>query len=135
MDNNFLAVLGTGNPGSATLTLAANENTFGFTWGSVDTWNTLTITDSRGVSYSITGSDILAQLGNPTPGKQNTQTDISFTDPYGKLISAQFASTDNAFEAGNFSETSATPLPSSALLFGTALMGLAAFAYRRRVKA
>lgn len=109
LDNNFLAVLGTGNPGLATLSLAANTVNFGFTWGSIDAFNTLTVKDSRGVNYTITGSDILAQIGNPPAGKQNTQTDVSFSDAFGKIVSAQFGSTDNAFEAGNFSETSATP--------------------------
>jgi hypothetical protein len=131
-DNNYLAVFGTsGNVGQATFTLAANQNVFGFSWGSIDDYNTLTITDSRNVTYTLSGADILAHIGNPVPGNQASQTDVSFVDPFGSIVSVKLGSTQNAFEAGNFS-SSATPLPGSVVLFGTALMALAAFAYKRQ---
>ncbi|HEU0118549.1 MAG TPA: VPLPA-CTERM sorting domain-containing protein [Alphaproteobacteria bacterium] len=135
--NNYLAVLdnppgpGTVTPGSATFTLAAGQHSFAFTWGTIDDFNTLTITDSRNVTYTITGTDILTQIG----GTDHTaQADVNFIDTFGTIVSATFSTTSNSFEAANFGQSN-VPLPASLPLFGAALMGLLFFARRERVKA
>lgn len=135
LDNNFLAVLG-GNetPGFATLTLAPSRTLFGFTWGSIDGFNTLAITDSRAVTYTITGADIISQIGNPPEGLATTQTDVSFSSLFGDIVSVQFVSSQNSFEVGNLSDT-ATPIPASLLLFGSGLAGLFGISRRNRNKA
>jgi hypothetical protein len=127
--NSYLATYGSPTPGTATLHLAANENTFGFTWGSVDPYNYLILTDSRGKVFVVTGAQILSQLAG-TSGV--SQADFIATDPFGSIVSAQFLSTSNSFEIANFSESqSAVPLPSSITFFMLALAGLF-FIYRKQ---
>jgi hypothetical protein len=130
---NYLAVMGSGGTGSATFTLAPNENAFAFTWGTIDGYNSLILTDSRSVTYTITGTQILNHITGPIPG--TTQSDVSFFDPFGQIVSAQLTSSLNAFEAANFSEGDPTtaPLPPALILFGSALVGLTLFSrYKAR---
>jgi len=133
---SYLAVLGSsGNPGFATFTLGAGFNTFGFTWGTIDTYNSLTITDSTLHTFTISGTTILNQLLIPLSqsGAGGSQTDISFIDPFGTIKSAVFTTPQNSFETANFFESRSTvPVPASLGLFLTALLGLGFFAFRRR---
>jgi hypothetical protein len=129
----YLAVYGVPITGVSTFTLNAGQNTFAFTWGTVDNYNSLLIKDSRGTSYNITGTNVLAAILGSSPG--NTQSDVRFKDNFGTIVSAQLSSTQNSFEAANFSEASSTPLPASLPLFGMALLGFAVFAAARRRRA
>jgi hypothetical protein len=125
---SYLAVLGSPSTGVANFTLGNSTNTFGFTWGTVDSYNSLVLSDSRGVTYTITGADLInnLSLGN------NAQEDVVVTDPLGTFLTAQLISTSNSFEAGNFSESqSSVPLPSSVTFFMMALAGLY-FVYRKQ---
>jgi len=127
--NSYLAVVANPTPaGTATFTLGAHENLFGFTWGTIDSFNNLSITDSRGVIYNITGADILNALGNPGG---NTQANVIFTDPFGNIVTAKLTSSGNSFETANFQE-SVTPLPASLPLFLTALLGMAILVFFAR---
>jgi len=129
--------------GSATLTLASGD-LFGFTWGTIDTYNTLTITDSRHDAFVITGGDIsnnpaisASMLAALYPGgfaEGASQTQVEIKDSFGHIVSAQFQSSTNSFEVGGFS-TGEAPLPPALVLFGTGLLGLAGFAYQRRQSA
>jgi len=130
--NNYLAVFGSPVGGTATFTLASGQHEFGFTWGTVDTYNTLVLTDSRNVQYTITGSDVIARIGGLS-GADSTQADVVFNDPLGTIVTAELFSSSNSFEVGNFSSLqSAVPLPASAGLFMVALAGLFMFALRRK---
>jgi len=127
--NNYLAVFGSPFPGTATLHIAAADNQFGFTWGSIDPYNYLILTDTRHVVYVITGAELLSHIVGSVSG--TTQTDIQFNDPFGAIVSAQFLSTANSFEVANFYQgQSSVPLPASMGLFMTALAGL--FLLRRK---
>jgi len=136
---NYLAVEGTAaNPGLATFTLNSGMNVFGFTWGTIDTYNTLVLTDSTGHTFTLSGTQILTQLGIPLSlsGADGTQTDIEFKDTFGSIVSATFGTNKNSFEVANFNQGDpAVPLPPSAVLFITALLGLGFFAWRRQQKA
>ncbi len=120
---NYLAVIADGGTGLATLTLAPNENTLSFTWGTIDGYNTLTLTDSRAQTYAISGSQILSHLAGSIPG--TTQSDVSFFDPFGQIVSAQLTSSLDAFETANFDESkTSAPLPETMVLFASALFAL-----------
>ncbi|MFY9288215.1 MAG: VPLPA-CTERM sorting domain-containing protein [Alphaproteobacteria bacterium] len=123
--DNYLAVKGVPTVGSAVFSLSSlsnNYDNFGFTWGTIDHYNTLLLTDSRGVTYSVTGSDILALISGSIAG--TTQSDVNFTTKMGTIITAAFLSTENSFEVGNFAAH--MPLPAALPLFGMGLLGLAA---------
>lgn len=130
--NSYIAVQGPN--GSSTFTIAPAQNTFGFTWGTIDNYNTLTLTDSRNVVYTITGdnliNNILGSVGHVT------QTDVTFTDLLGTLVSAVFSSTQNAFEVANFGTTVVpvgnVPLPASLPLYLAAIVGLALYARSKK---
>jgi hypothetical protein len=128
--NNYLAVFGGG--GLATYTLSPNQNTFSFTWGTIDDFNTLTVTDSRNVSYTITGSTILANIGGSV--NHTTQSDVSISDAFGAITKVQFGSSQNSFEVANFG-SSAAPLPAALPLFGAAFLALVMFGRRARARA
>ena len=126
----YLAVLG---GSSATFTNGGGGlglSSFGFTWGSIDDYNTLTLTDSRGVSYTITGADILGAIAGSVTG--TTQADVSFSDSFGNIVNAVLSSTSNSFEVANFEKSSAVPLPPALPLFTMALMAIGFVAYRRK---
>lgn len=130
---NYVSVFGVPATGSATFALAANENTFSFTWGTVDPYNTVVLTDSRGTVYTVTGDDIGNQIAGSIAG--SLQTDVKFFDPYGSIVTAQLVSTQNSFEAGNFGQgVSSVPLPASLPLFALALGGLFVVARRKANK-
>jgi hypothetical protein len=124
---NYLAVH---TNGTATFT-PNSTNVFGFTWGTIDAFNSLTITDASH-TFTITGDDLALNLpGGVSFG--NTEQDIRFTDPFGPILAATFTSTANAFEVANFfqgTSSSAVPLPGSAILFMTGLGAL--FMLRRK---
>ncbi len=120
-------VLSNPTPGMAVLNLAGQHN-FGFTWGSVDDGNTLTLVATN-ATYVLTGTDIAnALLGGIPYG----DADLSFTDAAGTFVEAIFTSTNNSFEAANFEIGSAVPLPAALPLFGAAVMGVGALARRRK---
>lgn len=137
---NYLAVLQTPGPGgTATLTMPSGQHALAFEWGSIDGQNAqrniLTIQDSRSVTYTITGQDIMNALVGFSVPFTNSQTDynVVFYDAFGTLVNASFAANQNAFEAANFF-TSAVPLPAALPLFAAALLGMAFVAYRRKAQ-
>ena len=141
--NSYVYV--TGNQGSsATFTLAGNQNAFGLTWGTIDTYNTLTLNTTLG-QYVITGNDLLAALsglgvpyslsGNnavdPNNNNQGLQADVVFHDLGGYITSAVLTSSQNSFEAGNFS---AVPLPPAFVLFASGLIAMAGFSMYKKAR-
>jgi hypothetical protein len=142
--SDYLAVLGlTKNlqhedKGVAVFTLAKGDDHLGFTWGTIDDYNTLTII-AGGKKYTVTGADILGALpAGLDPSAGSTQVNVEITDPLGDIKKAIFTSTGNTFELGNISEMDTpapTPLPPAFLLFGSALAALYLFGQRRLAKA
>jgi len=129
--NNYLAVINTPGPsGTATYNLAPSQTTFGFTWGSVDAFNTLVVNTTNG-SYTITGQNIKDNVAGVSLG--STDEDVTLQDTLGGFITSLVLTTSqNSFEVANFETATATPLPASVTLFGSALLGFAALAFFRR---
>jgi hypothetical protein len=137
-DNSFLSVYGAeqstppGTQGTATFTLTPGNNLFGFTWGTIDHYNTIVLTDSNSHTFTITGADILNHIAGSHDGQ--TQNDVDFFDPFGTIVTAVLSSAKDSFETANF-EQSETPLPPALMLFGTALLVTAFFMRWRQRKA
>ena len=129
--NRFLASGPTsGDP--ALLTFATGVSYLSFLWGSPDTYNTLTITDSGGTTFNFTASG----LGfSQTNGNQSFSQYVQFVASAGTTIkSLSFTSNGtDAFETANFS---ITPIPEPET-YALMLAGLAAlgFVSKRRKQA
>lgn len=112
-------------------TASVNVNgatSFGFVWGSIDTYNSVKVTDVNGTSYTLTGTE-LQTIVSGSFGAQTTEAAVYFTDAVG-IASVQFIDVNsNAFEIAAVSQT---PLPPAVFLFGTALAGLTWFGRRRQ---
>ncbi len=116
----------TGNAGSsATFSLSGTTSTFGLTWGTIDSYNTLTLTDAKGNVFAVTGAGILNNIAGLTSG--TSQLNVVVDDPFADLTKAVLTSSENSFEAGNFS-ASLVPLPPAFLFFASGLVALTGFA-------
>jgi hypothetical protein len=117
--------------GSATLDLGGEFQNLSFYWGSVDTYNTITLFQADGSSTSVTGSMIgfgVDPNGNQTSNNSNVR--VNFTALGRGITSVRFDSTQFAFETDTFAGT-AVPEPSTwAMMLGG--FGLLGFAARRR---
>ena len=125
--NSYLAVFGGGD---TTFSLAKNTGSFSLTWSSLDAFNSVVLTDSKGATYTITGTDILNYIAKPAAS--SSQANVVITDPFGTIVTAALTSSSNSFEAANFGSGAAVPLPGSSILFAMALAGLGLVAYRNR---
>lgn len=127
---SYLSVLG---GGSATYTFAAPVTGLQFDWGSVDTYNTLTLTGSFGTFVVTPGT-------TPNPSFPSTNGDQGFSGSGvftalgngDTFTSVTFASSQNSFEVDNLA-ISAVPEPASwaMMLAGFGMLGMG---LRRRAK-
>jgi hypothetical protein len=119
----YLSVLG---GGTATITFDKLMKSISFDWGSIDTYNTLTITLNDGTTHIIPG--------NPGGGNQQSPANngryYAVWDGTNAIKSVTFASTSNSFEVDALSG-SAVPEPATWAMMITGF-GLAGAAIRRR---
>ena len=119
----YLSVLG---GGTATITFDKLMKSISFDWGSIDTYNTLTITLADGTNHIIPG--------NPGGGNQTSPTNngryYAVWDGSNAIKSVTFASSSNSFEVDALSG-SAVPEPATWAMMITGF-GLAGAAIRRR---
>ena len=125
---NYLSVLG---GGSETVTFSARSS-FSFFWGSIDDYNTITLSD--GTSY--TGTQIAAMFpGGQSNGCQlltNCNRYVTFTDTNGaNLTGFTITSATNSFEITNIS---AVPEPSTWAMMILGFLGLGFLGYRKSSK-
>ena len=125
--NDTSAYLTTGI-GSVTINLsAAPVNYFGLDWGTVDTYNTIALTETNGTVDTFTGTQAASVAGIPANG--STDAYINFFGTAGtSWKSVTFSSSIAAFESDNVSygNVAATPEPStwSMLAAGLCVSGL-----------
>jgi len=128
----YLATFGGGH---STFTFNSPINYIGFTWGSVDPYNSISFYDaSNNLIDTIGGATIIAGAGLTAsdPGV-NGSVYANFTSATGiaKII---MNSSINAFEVDNIS-VAQLPLPAALPMFGAALMGLGGFRKKFAAKA
>lgn len=122
----------TGGAAYAAFTFLTPQQYFGLLWGSADDYNTLSFFNGSTSVGSLTGSDILALVGDhgvhETMGENGTMyVNINSTLPFDRVVAT---SSTYAFEVDNiaFNETS-VPEPASVALVG---IGLLAVGWRSR---
>lgn len=123
----FLAVQG---GGSATYSFAGGASAFQFDWGSVDTYNSLT------VNYTLNGSSLsrtytpgsngflMPADGNQTMPVTNGRLTVS-GNAGERFTSVNFASSSNAFEVDNIAVAVPEPATWGMMILGFGLMGVA----------
>ncbi len=112
------------------------NNYFGLYWGSLDTYNTITF-DTTGGTFTFSGTDLSNLTGVPFDcppcGNPQASAYYDFTVNGGTLNSVTIGSSNRALEADNFA-VGKVPEPSSLLLFGSGLAGLAGLLRRKLTK-
>ncbi len=115
----------------AVLTLTSPTASFiSFLWGSPDTYNTLTVTTSAN-TYTFVPGGVGGLTFTTVTGNQSYAQYVGFTTSGGETLkSLTFASSQNAFEAANFSVTPVPEPETYALML--AGLGVLGFVARRR---
>ncbi len=111
--------------GSVTLTLPGQEKYVGLLWGSVDSYNTLSLFNGLTLVGTVTGTDVTSNASGDQ-GEQGTYyVNINSTQSFNTVVAT---SSQYAFELDNlaFNPTS-VPEPSSLLL--SLVGGMGAFTY------
>jgi hypothetical protein len=116
--------------GSVTLALPGEEKYVGLLWGSVDTYNTLSLYNGSTLVGTVTGAQVTASA-NGDQGQFGTfYVNITSTDSFNTIVAT---STQNAFEFDNVAfNPSAVPEPSSIMLGLIGMMGAATYTQMRR---
>jgi hypothetical protein len=115
--------------GTITDTLPSGTTYFGFYWGSVDIYNTLTLDLSDGSQWILTGDTLAADTG----ALDNVAAAyfVNFTpDPGLTFTEAIFTSSQYSFEFDNVA--TATPEPASIALIAGGLLAVAGAIRRRK---
>jgi hypothetical protein len=119
-------------PQSATIDFGASYNYFGLWWGSMDTYNTLTFLDGSTVVATVSG--LTFSSGNGDQMAAATNQYVNFFD-MPDFTAVMLTSTQYAFEVDNIAvgnNVAPVPEPTTLLLLGTGLLGLAGF--RKKTK-
>ncbi len=102
---------------------------FTFIWGTVDSYNTLTINNVGGGTETVVG-DTIRTLGGYEEGKKNAIVKITATNAFNSVT---LTSSGNSFEhAFNPPELAPVPVPAAGLLLLAAVGGLGVAARRRK---
>ena len=107
--------------GSVTLSLPGEEKYVGLLWGSVDSYNSLSLYNGSTLVGTVTGSDVTASANGDQGVNGTYYVNITSTDSFNTVVAT---STQYAFEFDNvaFNPTS-VPEPSSFALAFIGLMG------------
>jgi hypothetical protein len=116
--------------GSVTLALPGEESYLGLLWGSVDSYNTLTLYDGSNVVGTITGSDVTSNADGDQGVNGTYYVNITSTEAFDKVVAS---STQYAFEFDNVAYSgSAVPEPSSLALGAIGVVSAVVYGRFRR---
>ena len=129
-DGTSYYTVGTLNqPESATLTLSGKNNYLGLYWGSIDSYNSITITDASGTTVISSGT---YPILNPANGNQGLGGSAYVNIFDASVISSiTFSSNIQAFEFDNVS-VAAVPEPATWAMMILGFFGVGFLAYRRK---
>jgi hypothetical protein len=115
---------------SVTLTLPGEEKYIGLLWGSVDSYNTLTLYDGSTWVGTVTGTDVTSNADGDQGINGTFYVNITSTESFNTVVAS---STQFAFEFDNVAfSPSAVPEPSSFILGLVGMTGVAGFMQVRR---
>jgi PEP-CTERM motif len=116
--------------GSVTLALPGEEKYLGLLWGSVDTYNTLSLYSGLTLVATVTGTQVNSSA-NGDQGQFGTfYVNITSSDSFDRVVAA---STQYAFEFDNVAfNPTAVPEPSSLVLALVGVIGTAGYTKIRR---
>jgi hypothetical protein len=116
--------------GSVTLGLPGQEKYLGLLWGSVDTYNTLSLYNGSTLVGTVTGTDVTANADGDQGQFGTFYVNITSTESFNKVVAT---STSYAFEFDNVAyNTAAVPEPSSLVLALAGAVGLISYERLRR---
>jgi hypothetical protein len=116
--------------GSVTLALPGQEMYVGLLWGSVDSYNTLSLYNGSTLVGTVTGTDVTASADGNQGAIGTFYVNINSTDSFNKVVAT---SSSYAFEFDNVAYNgSAVPEPSSFILALVGMMGAATYQRMRR---
>lgn len=126
---SYLSVLG---GGSATINFEPGTTSFQFDWGSIDSYNTLTVVSSTGSYVFKPGSSSFPNAANGNQHLPGTNGRVTVWGNVGgeTFSSITLTSSSNSFEIDNLA-TAAVPEPATWAMLITGF-GLVGFAARRR---
>jgi len=120
-------------PGSVTINTPFLSNYFGLFWGSVDTYNSISFFRNGNLVKSFGGQQIIdLPLPSLVPGNQQTAVYVNFMFKDGKAYDRIVLASDKfAFESDNH-VFGVVPVPGSALLLLSGVLGAGFIARRRK---
>jgi PEP-CTERM motif len=115
---------------SVTLSLPGEEKYIGLLWGSVDSYNTLTLYNGLTPVGTVTGTDVTSNADGDQGINGTFYVNITSTESFNTVVAS---STQFAFEFDNVAfSPSAVPEPSSFILGLLGMTGVAGFMQVRR---
>jgi hypothetical protein len=115
--------------GSVTLSMPGEENYIGLLWGSVDTFNTLSLYDGATLVGTVTGTDVTSNASGDQGVNGTYYVNINSTESFNTVVAT---SSSNAFEFDNVAYNGAVPEPSSFILGLVGIMGVVGLNQIRR---